>query len=106
DIGCYFERYDITSILEFEKLSNLQEIDVEYINLIRNIAFRVYIYTNTKDMMTNWLVAENLAKNYEWVEAITIAANFYKKTKMNNNFIDNVRSETVKKYYYPFTQKF
>ncbi len=105
DIACFLERNNILNRQDFEKIIKLNGTDNEYIGLIRNISFRIYIYTNNKDTQNNWFVAEKLSKNYEWVDAITAVADFYKNTKISADLTQNIRSDTVKKYYYPFTQK-
>ena len=46
-----------------------------YINFIRQIAFRIFLYTQNKDEKFNWYAAEKLISNSECLLAILKIAN-------------------------------
>ena len=49
--------------------------DEEYINLVRNIAFRIYCFSGCTDALANWCAAERVLRNAEWRNAAVNAAN-------------------------------
>ena len=48
--------------------------DVEYIDFVRNISYRLYLYTHRNDAIVNWFDSEQLLRNDEWVSAVTRVA--------------------------------
>ena len=99
DMACYFERGDITDEQYVDNIKALGVQDPGYIEFVRNIAFRVYIYTNCGDALTNWYMAERLLRVGEWVRALTGMAAIYRNEKSNYSIMEEVRSENVRAYY-------
>jgi len=99
DIACYLEQ---NSIFSYENVNDIIELGYEnaaYIYFVRHIAFRIYIYTNCDDALTNWFAAERLLDIDEWIKSITTMAVIYRKEQANHTVMDEVRSENVRTFY-------
>lgn len=60
----FFRAQDVSDIINSPKESS------SYINFIRQIAFRIFIYTQNNDDKANWFSAEKLIFNCECLLAI------------------------------------
>ena len=78
DIARYFKMNDIFSIEVLSKIIKKGIYNLDYINFVRNVAFRIYVFTNNSDDIFNWMIAEKLINNMEWCASITRAAYMYK----------------------------
>ncbi len=98
DIACHFEEYGLT-MEDFRIIRSLSKTDLNYIAFIRQIAYRIYVYTQNEDHILNWYVAERLIMNGEWCDAIIRVANYYQSEKQTDGFLSGIRSIKVKKFY-------
>ncbi len=98
DIACHFEEFDL-SMDDFAYIKGLSKYDYNYISLLREIAYRIYVYTGNEDHIFNWFVAERLIENGEWCNAIVKVASFYGSQKQNDDFVSGIRSLKVRKFY-------
>lgn len=101
DIAAFFEQ---TNILDTEMVNSIKRLGLGsegYIWFVRNIAYRLYIYTNNHDDIANWYLAEQLLNNPAWLQNLTAMA------AMLNSDIDNVtrqmRSDMIRSFYDPQT---
>lgn len=69
DIACFFEENGIENQYNIRNIIEKGFQDSAYIYFIKNIAFRLYLYTNESDALKNWLDAEALSRNKEWLES-------------------------------------
>jgi hypothetical protein len=89
-------------ILNADRVMAIRQLgvyDPAYIHFLRHVAFRIYIYTDQPDAESNWMIAERLLVNPEWVMALVAMASIYKSEKNNKDFIKDVRSDNVRAYY-------
>lgn len=70
DIIKYFKSEAVFDSQDIQKIICLPPVSSDYINFMRNIAFRIFIYTNNYDDKFNWFVAEKLIFNSECLSAI------------------------------------
>ena len=105
DLASWFEKNGILSRQDVQNIRSQGNDSYEYTNLIRNIAFRVYIYTTNNNQLDNWFTAEVLVNGWTWVDSITDMAKYYSESKESDDFIKSLKSDTVKDYYYPFSQQ-
>lgn len=106
DIACYFEH---SGLLTKEKVYDIISKGIystNYIYLIRNLAYRVYIYTGHNESRDNWSISEKLVFDTEWLNAIIYMSQYYNLSKSQTDFLDSIRSDKVKSFYNPFTQIF
>jgi hypothetical protein len=94
DIACYFEQMGIRDSANVGSIKKLGVHDLGYIQFVRHVAYRIYIYTNQPDAETNWFAAERLLGVPEWVDSIIQMAD-----ALRNQHTGNVRSENVRAYY-------
>lgn len=73
--------------------------DIRYIAFVRNIAFRIFVYTKNSDHLKNWYDAEALLGNKEWVDAVIQVAQIFHNNKRDFSKLVGVRSEHVRSYY-------
>jgi hypothetical protein len=99
DIACYFEKNKLTSINQLYDILNKGINNTEYKQIINNISYRIYCYTDSNDCLKNWLISENLIHNLEWSNPIIGLANIYKHQKLDNSFVSALHSNNVKTYY-------
>ncbi|MDR3091470.1 MAG: hypothetical protein LBU36_04630 [Clostridiales bacterium] len=71
----------------------------EYIEFMRCVAFYIYIYTNNPDDFINWLAAERLIGNSEFLSSICDMATIYNENKGEFSKLTAVRSAKVKSSY-------
>lgn len=100
DIANFFAMNKIISFSQAENIINLNKNDSMYIEFVRNISYRIFLYTNNRDFKRNWYIAERLIYNGEWLYNIVKAASILcKKKSDDSDFFKLIRSDAVKEYY-------
>ncbi len=99
DMACCLESRNITTAAALDEIKKRGVYDFGYVEFVRKIAFRIYIYTNREDSLANWFAAEKLINNGEWCHAIINVASTYAKEKESPDFISKLRSDQAKKHY-------
>ena len=99
DIACFLERSDILSSRRLEAVLSLDVYDLGYIEFVRHIAYRIYVYTGNCDALFNWFTAERLLGNGEWRQALICMASIYNKQKAVAGGLSSVHSGHVKNFY-------
>ena len=97
DIACFFEQ---GNILDVRMVENIKELDVDneaYIWFIRNIAYRLHLYTNNPNELGNWFLVERLVSNPYWVQNLTDMAAMLSKDAVNT--VGQVHSDIVRSFY-------
>jgi len=102
DIACFFERSgyldknSIDGILSFNSHCDI------YINFMRHVAYRIYIYTECENDLVNWFAAEQLIKICEWTQALANMAAIYRNEGVKHTLLGEIRSDNVRSYYQTF----
>lgn len=96
DIAYYLSYRDFTSFKKIKSVIESEKTYYDYVEFIRNIAYRIYLYTANKKSEENWYAAEKLFSNLECVYAITDAARIFKYEFPNSDMIKIIRSQHVK----------
>jgi hypothetical protein len=71
DAACFLEQSNITDSVTVYGITKLGRLSEAYIWFVRNIAFRLYVYTGETDELRNWYTAERLIGSEAWVGAVT-----------------------------------
>ena len=95
DIASFFERRGLLDAGSVAEITGLDKLDPEYVAFVRHVAFRLFIYTNRTDELTNWYDAEGLLNNAEWVAAVAAAACEYARGSDGRG----IRNEAIREYY-------
>jgi hypothetical protein len=99
DIACCLEQNGLLAPEKIVDILNLGKYDLKYIQFVRHIAYRIYIYTNRDDKLANWYCAESLLDNGELRSAVCKMAAIYSQEKHTANGLSELRSGQVKNYY-------
>jgi len=99
DIASFMERFQVETEADVEAVLRQGKTDPGYIEFLRHVAFRIYIYTNREDADTNWFDAERLVCNVEWRRASVAIARIYRQGKQETGALAGVKSEAVREYY-------
>ena len=99
DIACFLEQSVILSGKQLEAILALDVYDLGYIQFVRHIAYRIYIYTNNNDALFNWYAAERLLANGEWRQAVIHMAYTYNTQKTVAGGLSCIHSGHVKNFY-------
>ena len=99
DIGSFFERSNILTLNDLNNITDLPHSDGRYVNFIRNIAFRIFLFTDCDDHIVNWYATETLLHNGEWVTKILEMATIFRNHKTDSDFMSKIKSSSVKQYY-------
>ncbi len=102
DIACFFEERGIFDLVALDYYIDRNKHDVVYINFIRNLAYRIFVFTGNNDSFKNWMIAERLVNNMEWNESITGIAKTFNLRKSQSEFVQGLRLTKVKDYYTSF----
>jgi len=104
-LGLWTCAEDIANFMEFADIFTPESIrdiqakglySYEYIDFMRNIAFRIHVYSGQDHAETNWFTAERLVGNDEWCRSVTDIARIYYDNKSNFEALSGVRSEQVR----------
>ncbi len=98
DIAFYLEEKDYLSLEEVDKILSLQRNDMRYVRFIRNLAYRIFIFTQNPDHIRNWFVAENLTFNKEWLLAIVHMASAYRMIRegKGEDFVGGIKTGKIR----------
>ena len=99
DIACFLEQSDIICAKRLESILTLDVYDLGYIQFVRHIAFRIYIYTGNDDALFNWFTAEHLLGNGEWRSAVLYMASTYNRQKTVAGGLSCIHSGRIKNFY-------
>ncbi|MDR2648574.1 MAG: hypothetical protein LBB94_02495 [Clostridiales bacterium] len=99
DIACFLEQSNILSLSQLEPIINLDTADPGYIQFVRHIAYRIYIYTGNSNAVLNWFTAEHLLENGEWRQALICMAVFYNTQKSVAGGLSGIHCGEVKNFY-------
>lgn len=99
DMACYLEQYNILDDRRVESILRLGVNDPAYIQFLRHLSYRIYVYTGKADDWDNWFTTEQLLADSEWVRSLTEMASIYRREKANHSVMSEVRSENIRAYY-------
>ncbi|MDR1560115.1 MAG: hypothetical protein LBS84_10555 [Clostridiales bacterium] len=99
DVACFLEQSDILTMDQLDFITGLDVCDIGYIQFVRHIAYRIYIYTGNDDALFNWFTAERLLGNGEWKQALICMASFYNTRKSVAGGLSGIHSGKVKNFY-------
>ncbi len=99
DIACFLEDCAIFTPDDIKRIMDRGPQDLGYIEFVRHIAFRIYVYTDDQGAATNWFAAERLLANREWCACATELASIYHAEKEHSSFIRAIRSSKVRGFY-------
>jgi len=74
DIAGYLEHHGLLGETALAQKASLPADSAEYIDFIRQIAYRLYIYIGINDETYNWHITERLLSNAEWCHAVLMIA--------------------------------
>ena len=100
DIACFFEERGIFNQEAMDGITRGGIYTHTYIDFMRHIAFRIFIYTNQENALTNWFAGERLIANNEWCEAMFGITQHYSREKNNADFMTSLRSDKVRRFYH------
>ncbi len=99
DMACFLEGKKILDPSFFRRFRTMDKNDQEYIDFVRHIAYRLFVYTGRHDRLANWFAAEKLICNHEWCVAICKTATIFEENKGDESFISGIGSARVRDYY-------
>jgi len=99
DIAWFLERHHMTELQSLMEMRRKNRHDLGYVEFMRHIAYRIYIFTNEEDSLINWFAGERLLSNPEWCQAVVRVAEAYRLSQGRPEALADVRSERVKNYY-------
>ena len=97
DIASFFEQ---ANILDEEMVAGIKSLGCGsegYVWFVRNIAFRLHLYTGSHDDLANWFLVEHLIGNAAWVQNITAMADMLHTDA--SRAMGQVRSDMVRNFY-------
>ncbi|MCL1988573.1 MAG: hypothetical protein FWG64_11495 [Firmicutes bacterium] len=97
DIACFFEQSNIFSLEMVDSIKGLGVKSEGYIWFLRNISYRLYLYTHNVDELSNWFLIEKLLDNVPWVENLAAMAVMLRKDMEST--AGHVRSHVVRSFY-------
>ena len=65
--------------------------------VVRNIAYRMYLYTDNPDELTNWFLSERLLDSNVWVQNITAMAAILSTDA--GSTVSHMRSDMIRSFY-------
>ena len=95
DIASYFEQANILEAVTVEGIKDLGLHSDGYIWFVRNLAFRLHIFTGNEHKLTNWFLAEKLLDTREWIDSITNMASILRA----GTGLNQLRSEKLRQFY-------
>ena len=97
DIACFFEQANILDTEMIDGIMGLGTASGGYIWFVRNIAYRLHLYTQIPDEFSNWFLAERLLAIPPWIENLTDMAIILRTDA--NNTMGQLRSDIVRSVY-------
>ena len=97
DIAAFFEQANIVEAGMVDSIRGLGPGSEGYVWFVRNIAFRLHVYTRNEDGLTNWFLVEQLLVNPTWVNNLTAMAALLKTNA--GGAIKQIRSDMVRSLY-------
>ena len=97
DIAAFLEHANILSRDMVDGIVLLGPGSEGYIWFVRNLAYRLHIYTTNPNTLDNWFMVEQLLASKEWVENITAMATMINQD--SENVAKQVRSDMVRSFY-------
>jgi hypothetical protein len=97
DIASHFEQANILDAVALNNIKEQGKGSDAYIWFVRHVAYRLYIYTNNDEALTNWFMAESLLESEEWLKNIFNMASILKND--NGECLSQVRSDAVRFFY-------
>lgn len=104
DIACYFEVLGIRNLDDALSFLKKDKDDVEYVDFLRNISYRIFLYTRNDDSLFNWYAAEKLTHTTEWLIAVSKIAEIFHRLRFVNNADGEIgiQSELIRRFYRRF----
>lgn len=97
DIACFFDSSNILSKKMVEDIRTLGSGSEGYVWFVRNISYRLHLYTENNCDLQNWFIAERLISDSSWVQSIVDMALLLGKDDIDT--ANQVRSELVRNFY-------
>jgi hypothetical protein len=97
DFSLFLSCCGYTSAENFEAELGNGRYTPEYEYIVRHLAYRLYVYTNNGDELTNWYAAERLLENAEWRNSVLEIASVFMMQSLT--VPDGVQSDVVRRYY-------
>jgi len=98
DIVCFLSENNIRTKDDFMNIISLDKNDEIYKKFLRNIAYKIFQYTNEELSDQNWFAAEKFVRNYECIDACVSAARILDTVIKNDEIYKSIRSENAKGY--------
>ncbi len=99
DIACFLEEMGILCEDDIISVLSNDKVDLGYVEFVRHIAFRFYVYSGENQQETNWYDAEKILHNSEWRKSITAVASIFRRDCDTPNLLHSIRLEKVKAHY-------
>ena len=97
DIACFFEQANILDSGMIESIKGLGVGSEGYVWVIRNISYRLHVYTGNGHELTNWYLAEKLISTPAWTESLTAMASMLRSG--SESIINQLRSDAIRYFY-------
>ncbi|MCL2399417.1 MAG: hypothetical protein FWC91_06715 [Defluviitaleaceae bacterium] len=97
DIASFFVHANITEAKMINSIQGLGVGSEGYAWFVRNIAYRLHLYTHNTDELNNWFLAEELLASVDWVQSLTAMASMLRAA--DESAIRQVRSDTIRNLY-------
>lgn len=102
DMAYCMERLGVAGHEDFAAVLRLRRDNPAYIDFIRNIAFRIFIYTGCDDETKNWFIAERLTLNGEWLGALLELIHDFREIRMGGGDPTlEIQSDMIRNFYNP-----
>lgn len=97
DIACFFEQANILDSGMVDSIRGLGLGSEGYIWFVRNVSYRLYVYTGNGHELTNWYLVEQLINTPAWVENVSAMAAMLRSN--HENIIKQLRLDAVRYFY-------
>jgi len=97
DIASFFEQANILDLEMVESIKRLGLASEGYVWFIRNIAFRLHVYTQNQSELTNWFLVERLLNVPEWTTSLTNMASILRTDTAGT--VSQIRSDAIRIFY-------
>ena len=96
DIAFYLYLNGIETVRDIFDIIIKGKESFEYILLIRNLSYRIFVYTNNYNSQINWYAAEHLVSNREWCNAIASIVSEYKAAGEDGGVLNSIKLKKVR----------